>query len=322
MEYVKKIKILSGIIVFLLASYIIGTVFSSGNINKKKESQPIFEKAIINKISAIKIDLAEEGDLFFQKEDKKWFYTYNNKKYPAAADKIENFIDSVSKCTKYRIAGSNSKTWDKFDVVEGKSKDAFFYDSSKNELFSLHIGKKGPTDGSGEYVRSSLSDEVYLIDAPIIRYFMRDINYWSHLRALPEDIDSNTISAVRIKTDDKFKDTMAMMNLTMKKEYANNNSEWKDQASGKIIDKNSADMLLNNIASFSGDSFSEDNITNKNAEIEIETDAYGRIIFDIQVLEKQSVLFGIRGGDYKYEAAPYKVERILVSVERIIGELK
>ncbi|MCL2705463.1 MAG: DUF4340 domain-containing protein [Spirochaetaceae bacterium] len=322
MEYSKKIKLLSGIIVLLLVSYIAGTIFSSGNMNKKRASQPIFDKAVINKISAIKIDLQEEGSLLLQKEDQKWSYMYNNKKYPAPADKIENFIDSVFKCTKFQLAGSNSKTWDKFDLIEGKSKDAFFYDSSNNELFSLHIGKKGPTEGSGEYIRTSLSDEVYLIDAPIIRYFLRDRTYWSYLRVLPEDVDSNTIGSVKIKTDDRFSDAQAKINFSMKREYSNNNFEWKD-VNGKVIDKNSADMLLNNIASFSADSFSNDHITtDKNAEIEIETDAYGRMIFDIKVLREQNALIGIRGGDYIYESSLYKIERILISVERIIEELK
>ena len=48
MEYEKKIKLLSGIIVFLLITYIGGTIFSSGNINKKKSLQPILEKTVIN----------------------------------------------------------------------------------------------------------------------------------------------------------------------------------------------------------------------------------------------------------------------------------
>ena len=321
MEYGKKIKILSGIIVLLLSTYILGSIFSSGNINKKKASQPIFDKAIISKISAIKIDISE-NNVLLQKEDNKWSYTNNGKKYPAAVDKIDNFIDSVSKLTKYQIAGSNSESWEQFDLVQGKSKDAIFYDSSNNEIFSVHIGKKGPTDGSGEYIRTSLSDEVYLIDAPIIRYFTRDINYWSYLRIMPEDVDSNTIAAVKIKTDDKFADTMAMLNFSMKKDYGKNSSDWQDVSSGKAIDKNSADMLLNNIASLAADNFSENHITDKNAEIEIETDNHGRIFIDIKVIEEQKVLLGIRGNDYKYEAALYKVERVFNSVERINDELK
>ena len=314
MEYRKKIKVLSGIIVFLIATFITGTIFSSGNISKKRSLQPILDKAVISKISAIKIDM-EKGDVFLHKEDKKWFYSFKDKKYPASPDKINNFIDSVSKLTKYQVAGSNSKTWDKFDLVEGKSKDALFYDASTNELFTLHIGKKGPTDGSGEYIRTSLSEEVYLIDAPIIRYFNQDLNYWSYLRVLPENINSNTIAVVKIKTDKKFSDAMANINFSMKKE-----SDWKDM-SGKVIEKNSSDILLNNIASLTADTFSEEYITDKNAEIELETD-YGRIIIDIKVLEQQNVLLGIRGNDYKYEAALYRVEKILNSVERIIEETK
>ena len=321
MEYGKKIKLLSGIIVLLLVLYITGTIFSSVNINKKKTLEPVFNKTLIGKISAIKIDM-ETGNILLQKEDKKWSYTYNGKKYPASADRIENFIDSVSKITKYQLAGSNSKIWDKFDLVEGKSKNAFFYDSSNGELFSLHIGKGGPASGSGEYIRTSLSDEVFLLDAPIVRYFLQNTDYWSNLRVLQEDVDSNNIASVKIKTDKKFSETMGMLNFSMKKESANKSFEWKDIASSKVIDRNNADMLLNNIASLTGDRFSEEYITNKNAEIELETDAYGRIIIDIKILEKQNVLFGIRGSDYRYEAALYKIERILNAVERINEGLK
>ena len=321
MEYGKKIKILSGTIVLLVALYIIGTIFSSGNMSKKRSSQPIFNKAVISKISAIKVDV-KEGNLLLKKEDKKWFYDYKNKKYPAAADRIDNFIDSVSKLSKYQIVGSNSKIWDKFDLIEGKSKNAFFYDSANNELFSVYIGKNGPVEGSGEYVRTSLSEEVFLINAPIARYFLRDLDYWSYLRVLPEDIDSNTIASVKIKTDKKFADAMGMLNFSMKKETVNNNSEWKDITSNKVINKNNADTLLNNIASLTGDKFTEEFITDKNAEIELETDKHGRIIIDVKVISEQKVLLGIRGNDYKYEASPYKVERILNSIVRIYEELK
>ena len=322
MTYEKKIKILSGIIVLLLASYITGTIFSSANINRRRTLQPIFDKVIFNKISAIRIDI-EDGDLFIQKEEgNKWFYTYNGKKYPASVDRIENFIDSVSRLTKHQIVGSNSRIWEKFDLVEGKSKDAIFYDSSNNELFSLYIGKTGPATGSGEYIRTSLSDEVYLLEASIARYFMRDTPYWSSHRVLPEDVDSNTITAVKIITDQKFRSEVAMLNFSMRREIESNRVNWKDMPSGKVIDRNSADMLLNNIASFTADSFSESYITEKNAEIEIETDYYGRIIIDIEVLGEYNVLFGIRGGDYMHEASLFKIERILNSIERIIGELE
>lgn len=321
MEYIKKIKLLSGLIVILIVLYVIGTVFSSGNLTRKKSLEQIFDKSGIEKISAIKVDL-ENGNILLTKKDNKWSYIYNNKEYPASADKIDNFIDSISKLTKHQISGSDSKSWEKFDLVEGKSKNAVFYDSSNKELFALYVGKSGPVDGGGEYIRISLSDESYLTDGSIIRYFIRDRNYWSNLRVLPEDVDSNTIASVKIKTDKRFSGTMAMMNFTMKKEFANNSLEWKDAASGKVIDKNSADMLLNNIASLTGDSFSENYITDKNCEIELETDKYGRIIIDVKVLEKQNVLFAVRGGNYIYEAALYKIERILNSAERINDELK
>ena len=322
MEYEKKIKVLSGIIVLLLALYIVGTIFSSGNINRRRVSQPIIGNAFANRISAIRVDMLE-GDIFFHKEDGSWFYTHNGKKYPAAESRIENFIDIISKLKKNQIAASNSRSWDRFDILDGETKDAIFYDSSNNELFRLHVGKRGPVRGGGEYIRTSLSEEVYLLDAPILRFFQGDFNFWSNLRVLPEGIDNTTITAVRVRTDNSFGGGLGMLNFLMREEHISNDFEWRDSASGKAINRNSANMLLNNIAALTGDSFSEEHIIDRNAEIEIET-VYGRFIIDIKLFEgpeDRSYLFGIRGSDYRYTSSSFRIERILGSVKEINEEL-
>ncbi|MCL2293694.1 MAG: DUF4340 domain-containing protein [Spirochaetes bacterium] len=322
MEYRKKIKLLSGIVVILLASYITGTFFSHANVYQRRATQPVFDRALINKISAMKVDL-REGYIFLQRENNNWFFIYDGNKFPASADRVEAFIDSVSRITKHQLVSSNPRNWDRFDLVDGKSRDAFFFDSTGNKLFSLHIGKSGPSSrvGEGEYVRTSLSDEVFLISAPIIRHFQRDANFWGNLRVFPEDVNSNTISAVRIRVDEKFADVISVLDFSMRRESVNNIIDWRE-ASGNVVNRNSANMLLNNIATLVGDRFSQDHIIDRNGEIELETDGHGRIILDIKLLEDYSVLFGIRGGDYRYGSALFRVERILDSVERIVEELR
>ncbi|MCL2792362.1 MAG: DUF4340 domain-containing protein [Spirochaetaceae bacterium] len=319
MEYGKKIKLLSGVIILLLAIYIIGTVFSAGNINRRRAAQLIFDRPTINRISAIRVDLdAGAGALLMQKENGRWFYTHNGIKYPAAEARIENFIDTISRLAKNQIVGTNPRSWERFDLAEGESRDAFFYDSSNNKLFSLHVGRRGP-EGRGEYIRTSLSDEVYLIDSPILRFFIADMDFWSNLRVLPENIDNTTITAVRIRTDNEFEERLAMLNFSMREGDANNNFDWQD-ASGRTINRNTSNMLLNNIASLVGESFSEDFIIDRNGEIEIET-VYGRFIIDIKLLEERNVLFGIRGGGFRYNASFFRIGRILNPVREIIEEL-
>ncbi|MCP5513979.1 MAG: DUF4340 domain-containing protein, partial [Spirochaetales bacterium] len=199
MDFIKKIKILSVLIVALTALYISGLVFSSSNVNKRKSDEKIFDNNLIEKIEMVEID-SEDGLLNFTKEGEKWVIQIDNKSYPASSEKIKNLIDSVSDITKYQVSGTDPKSWVKFDLEEEKAKKAVFLDSSKNPLFTLYIGKEGPVKGDGEYIRSSLSDEVYLLDATINRYFIRDINYWSDLRVFPAGFDADSITSVKIKS--------------------------------------------------------------------------------------------------------------------------
>jgi len=321
MDFIKKIKILSVLIVALTALYISGLVFSSSNVNKRKSDEKIFDNNLIEKIEMVEID-SEDGLLNFTKEGEKWVIQIDNKSYPASSEKIKNLIDSVSDITKYQVSGTDPKSWVKFDLEEEKAKKAVFLDSSKNPLFTLYIGKEGPVKGDGEYIRSSLSDEVYLLDATINRYFIRDINYWSDLRVFPAGFDADSITSVKIKSDIKIDDELYKMDLYFKKEVKDKGTPfiWINNADNEETDRNKTDLMINNIITINGDSFSESDITAKNCEIEIESDVLGRIIFDIQKIDEESVIYGIRGNPLRYKASIYKINRLLKSVNDIFAE--
>ncbi|MDX9801901.1 MAG: DUF4340 domain-containing protein [Spirochaetia bacterium] len=321
MEFIKKIKILSVLIVALTALYISGLVFSSANIQKKKSDEKIFDKNLIEKIEIIKID-SEDGLLSFKKEGEGWVIQLAKSSYPAPLDKIENLIDSVSNITKYQISGTDSKSWAKFDLEEEKAKKAIFQDGNGNPLFTLYVGKAGPGNEGGEYIRSTLSEEVYLLDAPINRYFIRDKNYWSNLRVFPSGFDTSSIVSVKIKSDIRIEDEIYNIDLLLKKEKKDTGSSysWINNADAKAADRNKTDLMINNIITINGDSFTEENFTEKNGEIEIESDVYGRLIFDFQKINEESVIYGLRGNSLRYEASIYKIRRFLNSVNEIFEE--
>ncbi len=319
MEFSKKIKILSALVIVLTATLVSGIVFSSASINKRKSQERIISDDSIKAVAAITVDL-ENGVISLKKEGTDWFFSANDKKYPAAKDKIDNFLDSVSKITKYQLSGSDKKSWNKFDLEDDKSKNAFFYDVNGNMLFSLHIGKDGPVKGGGEYIRTSFSEEVFLIDASISRYFLRNNDYWSNLRILPQDVDSNVISSVKVRSEIKLDEAVLKINFHIKKETSGNSFEWKNMVVDKSVDRNKADMLITNIVSISGDSFSDFVMKEKDAEIEIETDNHGRIIIDAKIISEEDMIIGVRGSDLKYRTSTYKIERIMNSINNIYAE--
>ena len=313
MEYTKKVKILAVLIVILTSTYVAGIVFSSSNIHKRRSSEKLIEEKILENISSIRIDI-QDGFVHLQKSDEGWHYTKDGNTFPAAKDKIDNFIDSVSNITKYQLAGSDDKSWNKFDLAADKSKKAVFYDKDNNELFTLHIGKSGPVEGSGEYVRTSFSPEVYQLDASIVRYFIRDYSYWSNLRILPEGIQNSSISSVKVNSLFRFEKSTLSVDFHIVRELAGEQPEWKNMIVDKPLDSYGVGLMLNMITSIVGDSFTEEKITEPDTIIEIESDTHGKIVIEAQSYGEEEYIARIRGRELYYLLTTYRIERILNSI--------
>jgi hypothetical protein len=142
------------------------------------------------------------------------------------------------------------------------------------------------------------------------------------LRVFPAGFDADSITSVKIKSDIKIDDELYKMDLYFKKEVKDKGTPfiWINNADNEETDRNKTDLMINNIITINGDSFSESDITAKNCEIEIESDVLGRIIFDIQKIDEESVIYGIRGNPLRYKASIYKINRLLKSVNDIFAE--
>ena len=184
----------------------------------------------------------------------------------------------------------------------------------------MHLGKDGPVDSSGEFIRTSLSEEVYLTETSIKTYFIRDINYWSNLRILPQDLESASISSVKITSNIKLDNAAIDLNFHIKKETSGNTVEWKNMIVDKAVDRNRAELLISNIVSLTGDSFTEDKISKPDSRIEIETEKSGKIIIEGMMINDDEFLFGIQGSDLKYKISILKIERIFDSINNIYAE--
>ena len=313
MKFKNKIVTLSSIIAVLSLIYMLGVIFSSEKMSEKRSKELLFNQKLQDQVSMISIS-TEDGIADIVRKGGNWFISIDSEEYPASESKIDNMVDSVFSLTRYQVIGDDSKYWKKFDLEDDKARTVTLKGENGKELLSLFVGKSGPAE-RGEYIRTSLSQEVFLTDASIQRYFLRDKNYWCNLRILPEEISSSDITAVSVISDVSVKDKKYTGSIDLKKESTEGDYEWVNMDGGKVYDRNTADSLANNISALIGDRFVKDSITNNEIRIEIETDNLGRIIIDIQKKNDDEFLLRKRGDRFTYIISEYKVKRIIGSLE-------
>lgn len=313
MKFKNKITTLSSAIAALTLIYILGAIFSAENIYEKRSQEKIFDIALMETVSSLTVT-TNEGPAEIEKTDGVWMISIGENKYPASEYKIDNFLDSVFSLTKYQVVGDDSKYWKNFDLEENKVKSVVLRNSDNKEIYSLYLGKSGPA-GRGEYIRSSLSDESYLTDASIKRYFSKDLNYWSRLRILSDDLDSESIIAMNIVSDVVIGGELFKGKLNLKKENAEGNYEWINPEDKKKFQRSKADTIANNISSLVADSYTEDTISFNDIVIEVASDKHGIQVIDLQKKNDKQFLIHIRGGKYTYLINQYKVNRIISRLE-------
>ena len=313
MTFKNKIISLSSAVAVLTLIYVLGAVFSPEKLQDKKSKEKLFDIAQMENVSSFTVSITD-GLAEIEKIDGKWMIKSENTMYPASEYKIENFLDSLYNLTKFQIVSDDEKYWEKFDLTEEKAKSVKLKNSSSEELFTLYLGKSGPGE-RGEYIRSSMSDEAYLTDGSIKRYFYKDLNYWSQLRVLPEDVDSASITAMNIKADVNVNGEMFSGHLNLIKEDADGNYEWYYPENNEKFQRSKADTIANNISSLVADKYIEDKITEKDVVIQIETEKHGKQIIDIQKKSDNDFLLNVRGEKYTFQINQYKIHRIISRID-------
>ena len=292
MTFKNKVISLSSAIAVLTIIYILGLFFSPEKMQEKRSQEKLFNIEQMDEVSLIKVSTTE-GYAEISKKDGIWMVKSADNIYPASKYKIDNFLDSIFNLNKFQTVGTEKKHWEKFDLTEEKAKSVTLKTSGGEEMFTLFLGKSGPAE-RGEYIRSTKSDESYLTDGSFKRYFYKDINYWSHLRILDEDVDGSSISAMKITADVDVKGEIFKGSVNLVKEEADGKYEWYYAENSNIYQRSKADTIANNVSSLVADRYTEQKITDADVVIEIETEKFGRQIIDIQKLDDKEFLSNIR----------------------------
>ncbi len=158
-----------------------------------KNSQKLFEKFDTADVQRIEISQMIDGALL-TKVDGKWFaedlttdlkkklYAQEEKeppvteKIPADEEKIKSGLGVVFNLEKGTLT---AKSKDKHDMLQVGSAGVLIagFDKDGKKLFGLIVGKSGP-DLISTYVRNDNSDNVYLIETPLVGAFSTRSSDW------------------------------------------------------------------------------------------------------------------------------------------------
>ena len=309
MTFKNKVISLSSAVAVLTIIYILGMVFSPEKMQEKRSQEKLFNISQMDKVSWLKVSTTD-GFAEISKIDGKWMVKSEGNLYPASKYKIDNFLDSIFNMNKNQTVGTDKKHWEKFDLTEDKAKSVTLKNSSGEEILTLFLGKSGPSE-TGEYIRSTESDESYLTDATFKRYFYKDINYWSRLRILDDDIAGSSITALDITADVDVKGENFKGSVNIVKEESAGKYEWYYAENNNEYQRSKGDTIANNVSSLVADRYTEQKITEPDVVIKLETEKFGKQIIDVQKLDENEFLLNIRGDKYTFVINQYKIHRII-----------
>ena len=298
MKYKTKVISLSAAIVILAATYFMGGLFTAQKAVEKKAMEPMFDQSLKETLTTVKVSTSD-GTLTLDKGSSmdEWFVRIDeNVAYPASNVRINSLLSSVFDVTKFKLMGRGEKYWSEFELEENRA-DTVEVIKDGQSLFTLYVGKEGP-GGKGDYVRSSLSDEIYLTDATMQRHFGQDPRYWFNMRLFPEAYTGDDIFGIT------FIDMNSQERISIKREEQGKLGQWVNLVQGGPAPEGKVgDAIADRLAMLEAVNFVSGAAVTPNVIMEIDTGKLGHLTIDCQKIidEGQYVyLLQKRGTSYMY----------------------
>ena len=310
MKYRTKIISLSAAIVILAATYFMGGLFTAQKAVEKKAMEPLFDQTLKDTLTAVRVSTTPEAGIVTLergKTDYDWIVRIDDKViYPASAVRVNSLIASVFDVTKYKLMGRGEKYWNEFELEPNRA-DTVEIIKDGQSMFTLYVGKEGP-GGKGDYVRSTLSDEIYLTDATMQRHFGQDPRYWFNMRLFPEGYTGDDIFGIT------FIDMNSTQKISLKREAQGKLGKWVNLVEGGPAPEGKvADALADNLAILEAVNFVNGADLTPNVIMELDTGKLGHLTIDCQKImdEGQYVyLLKKRGDSYMYLIQEDKLKKL------------
>ena len=308
MKYKTKVISLSAVIILLAATYFMGGLFTAQKKVDKMAMEPLFDQTLRETLDAVKVS-TNAGTVTIEKgkAEGEWFVRIDeNVVYPASAIRVRSLITSVFDVTKFKLMGRGEKYWAEFELESNRA-DTVEVIKDGQSMFTLYVGKEGP-GGKGDYVRSSLSDEIYLTDATMQRHFGQDPRYWFNMRLFPEGYTGDDIFAFT------FHDMNSDAKISLKREAQGKLGKWNNLvAGGPAPDGRVADAIADNLALLEAVNFVSGADLTPNVVVELDTGKLGHMTIDCQKIKDEGqyvYLLRKRGDSYMYLIQEDRLKRL------------
>ncbi len=194
----RKIIVLIVILGVLVLSFIFGTIF-----NKERQYENIYEVNLLYGIELgdiYSIQLSEnERQIKIEKESDTWFIHIENKKFPASEQKVNNFLENLLTVGTKRFVTGNTDMYDELYLRQG-AKHITLYDEGDETIEKVVLGVD--QELQTEYIKTSVSDKVFVSDSELAFYVRQDSAYWSKLTLFPQELKKAEIMKVKITARD------------------------------------------------------------------------------------------------------------------------
>ena len=299
MKYRTKIISLSAAIIILAASYFMGGLFTAQKKVDKKAMEPLFDQTLKESLTSLKVSTTPESGLVtIEKKGKdEWVVRIDeNVTYPASTVRVNSLISSVFDVTKFKLMGRGEKYWTEFELEPNRADTVEIFKDGQS-MFTLYVGKEGP-GGKGDYVRSSLSDEIFLTDATMQRHFGQDPRYWFNMRLFPEAYTGDDIFGIT------FIDKNSDGKISIKREQQGKLGKWVNLIPGGPAPEGKiGDAIADKLALLEAVNFVSGADLTPNVVMELDTGKLGHLTIDCQKIKDEGqyvYLLKKRGDSYMY----------------------
>ena len=330
MQFKNKVLVLSLVAGALAVAYALGLVFSPTNVQKRRSEVPLLAAFKPDSVKKIEVSGAQGSPVQLVRGEKGWSVLLGGSPFPASAERVTSFFDSLTGLRRNRLVSANPDSWKSFDVgAEARTRIQLF-DAADKPLVNLIVGRSEEAE-RGSYLRLEGTNQVLLANKSLNFYLEAQPSFWSHLRFFTDELSADKVMRISVRADLAFPDgTSRRLAYTLiQKEEAGRKWQVVEPAAERSmpLDNKQVDRVATTLSGFEGTEFvpgpADSGLTAPSAEILFSTvdNKDYRILIGKRSGEDQYYA-KVDGGSYVYLAPEWRVKMATQPLEDLREKTK
>ena len=330
MQFKNKVFVLSLVAGALAVAYALGLVFSPTNVERRRSEVPLLAGFKPDAVRKIEASGADGKAVQLVRGDKGWSVLLGGEPFPASAERVKSFFDSLTGLQRNRLVSANPESWKSFDVGEEARTRIRLLDASDKPLVDLIVGRSEEAE-RGSYLRLEGTNQVLLANKSLNFYLEAQPSFWSHLRFFTDELSADKVMRISVRADLAFPDgTSRRLAYTLiQKEEAGRKWQVVEPAAERSmpLDNKQVDRVATTLSGFEGTEFvpgpADSGLTAPSAEILFSTvdNKDYRILIGKRSGEDQYYA-KVDGGSYLYLAPEWRVKMATQPLEDLREKTK